>query len=150
MQHTLRSLLPGYFQCDMDVGEMFLNYWLHPDLRLYARVDFAHFQHQGPNSKQWEHPRRKRCERWCQNFMGLKDFPYISLQLLIKAKSIVHGNRHLINNHFQLSEVILNLPGSTMYDPKMPWVYKKRLDGNLACEIYIYVDDGRLTGFDKL
>jgi hypothetical protein len=32
----------------------------------------------------------------------------------------------------------------------MPWVYKMRKDRNVACEIYIYVDDGRLTGFCKL
>ena len=32
VQHTLRSLMPGYYQCDMDVGEMFLNFWLNPPL----------------------------------------------------------------------------------------------------------------------
>ena len=30
---TLRSLLPGCWQCDMDVGEMFLCFWLHLMLR---------------------------------------------------------------------------------------------------------------------
>ena len=82
--------------------------------------------------------------------MGLTDSPYRSLQILIKAKYIAHGDRHLHSNPFQWSEAILNLPGSAKYDPMMIWVYKMRLDGNLACEIYVYVDDGRLTGFCKL
>ena len=39
MVFTLRSLLPGYYQCDMDSREMFLNFWLHRFLCPYARVD---------------------------------------------------------------------------------------------------------------
>jgi hypothetical protein len=69
--------------------------------------------------------------------------------MLIKAKYIAHGDRLLHDNPFQWSEVVLNLPGSDKYNPMMPWVYKMR-KGNLACEIYVYVDDGRLTGFCKL
>ena len=38
-QHTLRALLPGYSQCYMDVGEMFLNFPLHPDLRPFSQLD---------------------------------------------------------------------------------------------------------------
>ena len=41
VNHTLRSLLPGYHQCDMDVGEMFLNFPLHPIVRPYAGVDLT-------------------------------------------------------------------------------------------------------------
>ena len=26
VRHTTRSLMPGYFQCDLDIGEMFLNF----------------------------------------------------------------------------------------------------------------------------
>ena len=42
IRHTLRSLMAGYFQCDMDVGEMFLNFWLHTVLCPYAGVDVSH------------------------------------------------------------------------------------------------------------
>ena len=39
----------------------------------------------------------------------------------------------------------LNLPGSKKYDPFMPWVSKIRLDdGHVACDLFIYVDDGRV------
>ena len=44
VKHTLRALLPGYSQCDMDVGEMFLNFPLHPDLRPFAGVDITHIK----------------------------------------------------------------------------------------------------------
>ena len=42
IRHTLRSLMDGYVQCDMDVSEMFLNFWLHTVLRPYAGVDVSH------------------------------------------------------------------------------------------------------------
>ena len=34
--------MDGYVQCDMDVSEMFLNFWLHTVLRPYAGVDVSH------------------------------------------------------------------------------------------------------------
>ena len=33
------------------------------------------------------------------------------------------------------------------YRPDLPWVMKVRLDSHLACEVFVYVDDGRITGF---
>ena len=42
---------------------------------------------------------------------------------------------------------MLNLPGSEDYRPDLPWVMKVRFDGHLACEVFVYVDDGRITGF---
>ena len=45
VQHTLCPLLP---ECDMDVGEIFLNFPLHPDLRPFAQVDITHIK-SGPD-----------------------------------------------------------------------------------------------------
>ena len=81
--------------------------------------------------------------------MGLTDSPYRSLQLLIKAKHIAYENHKGEANPFKWASVRLNLPGSESYDPKLPWVMKVRSDGHLACEIYIYVDDGRITGWSR-
>ena len=39
VKQTLRALLAGYCQCDLDVGEQFLKFPLHMDLREYSRVD---------------------------------------------------------------------------------------------------------------
>ena len=33
MAHTLRSLMEGYYSADLDVGEMFLNWWMGLDMR---------------------------------------------------------------------------------------------------------------------
>ena len=101
MQHTLRSLRPGYFQCDMDVGEMFLNFWLNTSLRPYAGVDITHVQDTSAKAPHWEKKRDRKWERWSRNFMGLTDSPYRSLQLMIKAKFIAYGDRLDAANPFQ-------------------------------------------------
>ena len=82
--------------------------------------------------------------------MGMKDSPYRSIQLMLMTKWLAYGEKSKENNPFQWERVELNLPGSEDYDPSLPWVMKVRRDGHLACEIYIYVDDCRITGWSKL
>ena len=41
VRQTLRSLLPGYEQCDMDVGEMFLIFLLHEEMKQMSGVDIT-------------------------------------------------------------------------------------------------------------
>ncbi len=36
---TLRAILPGFYQCDLDVQDQFPNYKLHRSLREYSGVD---------------------------------------------------------------------------------------------------------------
>ena len=57
-QHTLRVLLTGYSQCDMDVGEMFLDFPLQPDLRLFAGVDITHIKSR-LDEEGWDHCRNR-------------------------------------------------------------------------------------------
>jgi hypothetical protein len=38
---VLRSVGPGTWSADNDFGEMFLNFWLHPDLQRYTGVDIS-------------------------------------------------------------------------------------------------------------
>ena len=38
VKHTLRALREGYYQCNLDVGEQFLNYKLHHSLRELSGV----------------------------------------------------------------------------------------------------------------
>ena len=42
--------------------------------------------------------------------------------------------------------VRLNLPASNNYDPSLPWVSKVRLDGKVAADRVIFVDDVRTSG----
>jgi|SaaInl74LU_5_DNA_1037368.scaffolds.fasta_scaffold03412_7 hypothetical protein len=65
---------------------------------------------------------------------------------MIRLKFEAYGDRTDASNPFQYARVELNLPGSKGYRPDLPWVMKMRLDGHLASEVYVYVDDGRTTG----
>ena len=62
VQHTLCALIPGYSQCDMDVGEMFLDFPLQPDLRLFAGVDITHINSR-PDEEGWDQDRTRVWER---------------------------------------------------------------------------------------
>lgn len=156
IRDTLRSLLPGYCQADIDIAEMFLNFILGEELRPYSGVDIRHIRTRksdlkgGEKMPLWEQKRDRAWERWVRNWMGLRDSPYRSIQLMILAKEQAYGNRLDANNPFQWSQVVLNLPFNWEYDPALPWVFKVREDGDIACEVYCYVDDGKIIGRDKV
>lgn len=46
IQYVVRSLLPNYYQADMDVGEMFPNFMLGERLMPYSGVDITHIRTQ--------------------------------------------------------------------------------------------------------
>jgi hypothetical protein len=69
---------------------------------------------------------------------------------MLIAKYEAYGNRRNRSNPFHWEQIALNLPGNWSYDPSLPWVFKVRFDGNLACEVYIYVDDGKVIGWCKV
>jgi hypothetical protein len=75
--------------------------------------------------------------------MELWDSPYHSLQWQVRLKLEVYGDRRLRTNLFHWEKVIFNLPGSKGYRADLPWVMKIRGDGDLAVEVFVYVDDGR-------
>ena len=57
VQHSLQSLLPGYYQCDIDVGDMFLNFPLHKDICLHTGVDISHLQGKVGEQDRWDQGR---------------------------------------------------------------------------------------------
>jgi hypothetical protein len=141
----------------MDIGEMFLNFILGEELRPYSGVDVTHIwtQHSdlphhepGPleDIPDWERERIRAWERFCRNWMGMVDSPQRSCQMMIIAKEIAFGDRRQQSNPFRWHVVVLNLPGTKSYDNKMPWIYKRRQDGAIANDYFIYVDDNKLTG----
>ena len=130
-QHTLRALIPGYPQCDMDVAEMFLNFPLHPDLRPFAGVDINKIKSR-PDEEGRDQERNRVWEHWDKNFMGLTDSPYRHLQLLVHVKFKDYEERKDPLNPFQWSHANMNIPGDESYTPKLPWVMKLRSDGHLA------------------
>ena len=71
---------------------MFLNLPLHPDLKPFAGVDTTHIKNR-PDREGWDQERTRVWEHWANNFMGLTDSPYQSLQLMIHVKFIAYGDR---------------------------------------------------------
>ena len=82
--------------------------------------------------------------------MCLTDPPYRSLQILIHVKFISYGERKDSLNPLQWIHAKLNLPGDESYKPKLPWVMKVISDGNLASEVFIYMDDDRIIAHSEL
>ena len=73
----------------MGLVQMFLDYSLHPDLRLFAVVDITKIK-STPDNEEWDQDRTIVWERWAKNFMGITDSPYQSLQFLIYVKFIAY------------------------------------------------------------
>ncbi len=146
VKHTLRALREGYYQCDLDVGEQFLNYKLYEHMRGLSGVDVQEVRSSDPADKAWEAARKGNWERWERNWMGLQDSPCRSLQWQARLKLEVHGDRQQRANPFHWDRVVMNLPGSKGYWSDLPWVVKIWWDGELAAKVFVYVDDGRGTG----
>ena len=54
VKQTLHALLPGYRQCNLDVGEQFPNYYLHEELCQYSGVDVQEVRSTDPADAAWE------------------------------------------------------------------------------------------------
>ena len=123
VKHIMRALREGYYQCDLDVGEQFLNYKLHRSLRLLSGVDVREVRSRNPSDASWEASRPGNWERWERNWMGLRDSPYRSLQWQARLKLELYGDRRIRSNPFHWEKVVFNLPGSKGYRADLPWVF---------------------------
>jgi hypothetical protein len=77
--------------------------------------------------------------------MGCKTSPYQAGQGILFAEEVVRGDPLDPTNMFHFDAVCLNLPRSDTYQPQLSWV-QKTWENKLACDVFIYVDDGRTTG----
>jgi hypothetical protein len=126
----------------IDVGDMFLNFIVHEDVRKVASVDLSFYF---PD----ELTERKRAllERWTRCGMGFRSSPYNTIQAILFAEEQIRGNPRDLGNVLHWDAIRLNLPGSLGYEPSQPWVSKVRSqDGLIACDFIIYVDDVRSEG----
>ncbi len=136
IEEHLRAVTVGTYMADLDVSEQFLNFILSEDLQPYAGVDLTPYF--GSSSKVWE--------RWTRCFMGFTASPFCAAQGMMHAEEFVKGDPSSPSNAFRYDSVVLNLPGQRNYRPHLPWVFKSRLDGAIACDLFIHVDDSRTTG----
>lgn len=143
IQTHLRQVEAGTFMCDLDVGEMFLNFILCERIRPLAGVDLTHYvPSPSGTGPVWE------C--WQRAAMGLTSSPYQACQGIGFAEELIRGDPLDPTNIFRWDRVRLNLPGSTDYDPTRPWVSKVRDDdGHIAVDFCTFVDDVRPTGPSK-
>ena len=56
--------------------------------------------------------------------MGLRPSPFICTQSFGWSEEGIRGDPRAKDNPLRWDELILNLPGSDDYDPKMLWAYK--------------------------
>ena len=140
IRNHLRAIGPGAFMADVDIGEMFLNFPMHPSIRPYCGVDLTKYFPElvGNGKVLWV--------RWTRCCMGLKTSPYNCVQGMMHLSEAIFGDRKNESNPFRWDKIKLNLPGLADYDPSLPWVYKERKDGSIACDVFTYVDDLRPTG----
>jgi hypothetical protein len=108
VKHTLRALMMGYYQCNLDVGEQFLNFKLHEALRQLSGVDVHEVRSRDPSDGSWEASGLENWERWERNWMGLRDSPYHSLQWQARLKLEVYGDNRVLANPFHWDRVVFN------------------------------------------
>ena len=135
----LRIVDPDTLMQDRDIGEMFLNFELHPSVRKYTGVDVGPL---GFSNTECE----ARIVWWMKNLMGFSPSPYNSVKMYLISEEIIRGNRHDPNNAFQWTVCLLNLPGMLGYNPNLSWISKRRSDKSLASDFVCFIDDQRITG----
>jgi hypothetical protein len=131
-------LEPGTFMGDIDIGEFFLNFPLDQRIRKYAGVDLTPYFGQEKTGLIWE--------RWGRCLMGFKPSPYNTAMSFGWAEEIIRGNPRDRSLPFQWDYIDCNLPGSPTFNPSLPWVAKRRFDGDLASDMLTYCDDLRILG----
>ena len=87
---------------DQDIGEMFLNFELHPSLRKFAGVDV------GPLVFDRDITDGKRWFCWTKNLMGFRPSPYNSVKMYMIAEEVIRGDRRDATNPFQWDRVVLS------------------------------------------
>ncbi len=134
---------------DIDLGEMFLNYPLDPNIRPYAGVDVTACHHPNLSDSQLSKVPRV-VHRWERCAMGLTPSPILCTKAFAWSEEMIKGMRTSPQNPLGWDKVILNLPGMLTYNPSLPWVYRiQSSSGRLAGYFGTYVDDIRPAGNTK-
>ncbi len=143
----VRNVDATTWMLDRDIGDMFLNFpldrrvWPYTGLNLETLFDGTVEEDADiikMAGSKWVH--------WGRCLMGFKPSPYNAIKTALVVEEVARGDRHCESNPFQWDHVRLNLPGNADYDPSLSWITKLRKDELIACEIFTFVDDERVTG----
>jgi len=135
IEDYLRGVEPGTFMCDLDVAEQFLNFMLSPSIGPFTGVDLTPYF-----PKEIHPPKKVPWERWKWCYMGCHSSPYQADQGILFATEVIWGDHSNSVNIFSFDAIQLNLPGDPAYSPGT-----QTLDGCVACDLRVYVDDGSTT-----
>jgi hypothetical protein len=139
----LRNASSSTWFGDIDLGEMFLNYPLDEAIRPYAGVDVTNVDVDESKEKGI----KRVIERWARCLMGFKPSPFVTTQTFGWGEEIIVGDISDPSNPFAWDTVELNLPGTSNYDPSMPWVYRwNSAEQKMASFFGTYIDDIRGGG----
>jgi hypothetical protein len=130
-----RSVDETCWMGDLDIGEMFLNFCLHPDLQPFCGVDVK------PYFPKEVHSDSSLWEVWVRCMMGLKPSPYRCIKTLLLALEIIRGDKADSANPFHWDRIEFNLPGDPNYDPSRPRITRLWPDALFSALILCYVDD---------
>ena len=137
ISHVLDCATHQSWFCDVDVGEMFLNFPLDLSIRPFCGVDLS-----------WKLKKKGVLwERWNRMTMGMRPSPWVCTRLLAWMMEVVKGEPKAMNNPFRWDKVVLNCPGMKDYDPSMPRLYKwNEVLNQIAADIRWFMDDFRICG----
>jgi len=102
----LRCVEPGTFMCDNNIGEMFLNFMLHEEMRKLCGIDVGGFFPEEAKAHGGQ-----LIVRWARNAMGLRPSPYTCVKFILMGHEVIMGDPKNPLNVFQWTTVRLNLPG---------------------------------------
>ena len=133
---------------DRDVCGMFVNHPLHASVIPFTGVDLSSLYDSDVET-------RPRWAIWVRNLMGFAVCCFtIQFYKIGVAEDVSQGDQHEEGfgldgkelKPFQWNHICLNLPGTKGYNPCLSWLSKLRSDGHIACDIFTFVDDERVTG----
>lgn len=142
---VLNNASPDTYFGDIDLGEMFLNYFLDPRLRPRAGVDVSALcDRKVGDAGAPKNNGGRAVMRWERSLMGVRSSPFNCVRAYLVSEDVIRGDRHSTSNPLRWDEVVLNLPGAPNYNPLHPWLYKFDTTRQLmAAFVVSYVDDLR-------
>eukprot|EP00957_Ditylum_brightwellii_P120378 9185056-Ditylum_brightwellii.AAC.1 len=111
METAARAIDIDTWFADLDIDEMFHNYWLGRRACPYAGVDLFILR-EGDKAT-------LRRGQWSCLMMGLTPSPFLSFKSFLWGEEMIRGDRHQRENPLHWDIVHFNLPASKTYNPKL-------------------------------
>jgi hypothetical protein len=113
----MRIVEPAIFMADVDLGEIFMNFFLDPRIRRFAGLDFTKFY-----TEELDKVKRVIWERWNRCAMGFRPCSFVTIQALAWLEQKSCGDRNDLDNIFNWESLKMNFPGKVGCHPRKPWV----------------------------